>query len=122
MDLIIDRYMSGRLRTVPYRDMFASLKFKNYGFEYKDDFRRMLCNIMGLQNVEELENKINTVDANHITLLAATLDILKVQRNNAAHTWNRTLSAFQAPTVTKSQLDIIVPILKLFYQKIGSLK
>jgi len=40
----------------------------------------MLCNIMGIHNVEELENQISRIDINYIPMLDATLDILKQER------------------------------------------
>ncbi len=119
MDNIVDNFANRRLRTTPFRDMFLSIKNGTYGFEYKKNFRKMLSNTIGLHNMESIESSLTTTG--EIAILEATLASLKTLRNNAAHTFIDTTTTYQSPSVTKSQLLIIYPILKKIGQQVRTL-
>ena len=80
----------------------------------------MLIQTIGMHNVEKLEQKVNRTGG--ITILKSTLDTLKSLRNDAAHTHIGTTTTYQAPSVTKSQLETIYPILKAISQEIKRVK
>jgi hypothetical protein len=112
MDNIAEGFATKKLKTTPYKDIFKSLKDKNYGFEYKGNFRKMLYQTIGLHNMEKIETRMNRSGA--ITILEAELNILKSLRNDAAHTYIDATKTYQSPSVTKAQLDKVYPILKEF--------
>jgi hypothetical protein len=56
-----------------------------------------------------------------IAILNATLDVLKTLRNDAAHTFIGATTTYQAPSVTKLQLETIYPILKKIGHKVRAL-
>jgi hypothetical protein len=120
MDNIVQHFATKHLKTQPFINSFNSLKEKNYGFDYKQNFRKMLSQTVGLHNTEKLERKINR--NGDITRLDSTLDTLKLLRNDAAHTFIKTTTTYQSPSVTKAQLELVYPILKEFSKEIKSLK
>ena len=114
MDNIAKNFANRHLKTLPYQNSFQALINSNYGFEYKNNFRKMLNQTIGLHNMEQLE--LPLIATGEIAILDATLDSLKVLRNDAAHTFIGATTTYQAPSVTKAQLEVIYPILK----KIGT--
>jgi hypothetical protein len=120
MDNIVEHFANKNLKTQPFKDSFKSLKDKNYGFDYKQNFRKMLSQTAGLHNTEKVETKLNITG--QIAVLDATLDSLKALRNDAAHSYIDTTKTYQAPSVTKSQLEQIYPILKDFSKEVKKLK
>ncbi len=58
---------------------------KNYGFEYKKNFRKLLIIfLMSIVNVEKLEQQLKQ---KVFIQFISTLDSLKKRRNNEAHTY-----------------------------------
>lgn len=119
MDNIAVNFATRYLRTPPFIASFNDLLDKNYGFDYKRNFRKMMNQTIGLHNMEQIETTINATG--DITVLDATLDALKILRNDAAHTFVGATTTYQAPSVTKNQLEIIYPILKKIGQAIRAL-
>jgi len=120
MDKIVEHFANKHLKTQPYKDMFNSLKDKNYGFDYKANFRKMLCKTIGMHKMEILEIKLNK--NGDITKLDGILCSLKTLRNDAAHTYIDVTKTYQAPSVTISQLNDIYSILKHFSREIKNIK
>ena len=120
MDNIVEHFAKKHIKTQSFKDSFNSLKKNNYGFDYKRNFRKMLSQTVGLHNMEKLETKINATG--NINILDATLDNLKNLRDDAAHTYIDTTKTYQAPSMTKSQLEQIYPILKVFSKEIKKIK
>lgn len=120
MDNIVEHFANKHLKTQPFKDSFKSLKEKNYGFDYKQNFRKMLSQTVGLHNTEKVETILN--HSGQIAILDATLDSLKTLRNDAAHTYIDATKTYQAPSVTKAQLEQLYPILKDFSKEVRKLK
>lgn len=120
MDKIVEHFANKHIKTAPFKNSFNSLKEKNYGFDYKQNFRKMISQTIGLHNAEKLEVKINKTGG--ISILDSTLDTLKILRNDAAHTYIETTTTYQAPSVTKAQLELIYPILKEFGKEIKTIR
>lgn len=114
MDNIATNFAHRHLTTNDYKNSFRSLISSNYGFDYKRNFRKMLCQTIGMHNMENLE--LPLIATGEIAILEANLDTLKLLRNDAAHNFIGTTTIYQAPSVTKAQLETIYPILK----KIGA--
>jgi len=56
---------------------------KNFGFDYNNHFRKMMSRIIGLGNIEKIENNM---DFTKRTKLESSLASLKTIRDSAAHT------------------------------------
>ena len=119
VDSIAEYYANKKLRTIPYRDIFSSIKQNTFGFDYKKHFRKMLYQTIGLPVMEKIERKIN--NGGLITILDTELDNLKILRDDAAHTYIDATKTYQAPSVTKTQLTRIYPILKLINKEVRAL-
>lgn len=119
MDNIAEHFANKYLKTQPFKESFQALVDNNYGFDYKRNFRKMLNQTIGLHNMEKIETKLET--HGEITILNSTLDILKNLRNNAAHTYIGATTTYQAPSVTKAQLETVYPILKKISMEIRNL-
>ena len=120
MDNIVEYFANKHLKTQPFKDSFKAIKKRNSGFNYKDNFRTMLSQTVGLHNAEKVETALN--NNSQIEVLIATLDILKVLRNDAAHTYIDVTKTYQAPSLTLAQLEDIYPILNSFSKEVKKLK
>jgi len=73
----------------------------NNGFEYETHFRGMLVRVVGLMNVERLEQRLD--DTIHTRFVAA-LSTLRVARNSEAHTHLKgATKVLNAPSATTAQ-------------------
>ena len=83
---------------------------KNYGFEYDNNFRKMLIGLIGLINVEKLEKKVDPVK---FSQLKSILNSLKEQRNAQAHTHIKgVMQTIDAPSVTQNNFEKVYAGLK----------
>lgn len=121
MDNIAEFFANKHLKTPAFKKDFKSIKNKNFGFEYNHNFKKMLSSTIGLHNMEKLEISVNKTTTGGIAILESTLDILKLLRNDAAHNFIGTTTTYQSPSVTKSQLETIYPILKQISKEIRAL-
>jgi len=110
MDYVVKSYAKRKLRTIPYQQIHNSLVEKNYGFQYKEHFRKMLIPTVGIKQMEKIEVKIERTGL--ITVLIAELETLKVHRNDASHTYIDATKSYPAPSLTKAQIVRIYPILR----------
>lgn len=110
MDNIADNFANRNLKSDQFKNIYISIKNRTNGFEYKRNFRKMLGHTIGLNKMEAIE--LTLTASGEIAILEATLTILKNYRDEAAHTFIGATTKYQAPSLTKSQLLIIYPILK----------
>ena len=83
---------------------------KTYGFQYNRHIRPMLISIIGLINLEGIENKLEKTGK--ITLLKQSLSNLRDSRNKAAHTHlSGAIHNYDAPSVIKGEFQKIKPAL-----------
>lgn len=95
----------------------ANLKFvrdeiikRNYGFDYRQHFRRMLIQLAGVANVERIEL---LVDPGKKAALISTLATLKTIRDAEAHTHLKVFARrIDAPSVTLSRFPPVYDGLK----------
>jgi len=59
---------------------------RTYGFDYNSDFRNMLMRVIGIINLEQLENNL---DNNKFLAMKSSLDTLKGCRDSEAHTYTK---------------------------------
>ena len=74
---------------------------RNYGFKYKDNFRKMLIQTVGLISLKEIESELETNTNNNITLseVKSLLGNIEKKRNDAAHTHlTGTTSQYDSPS------------------------
>jgi hypothetical protein len=102
-----------------WRDFEKTVIKKTWGFEYDDDFKKMLIQIIGRIGIIKLERKI---DQKKFQALLATLETLKTYRNNEAHTHIKgTTKRLDAPSATKANFIIIYEGLKDIDDKLRTL-
>jgi hypothetical protein len=83
----------------------------NYGFQYLQNIRPMLINLIGLIGVEKLENELEKTA--QITILKNNLGNLKVSRNEAAHTHLKGITRnYNAPSRTIGDFNRISVVLE----------
>lgn len=115
-DKIARRCVKRKINTPPYTDVLNSIISKNHGFTYKNHFRKMMMSIIGIVEMQKIEQELT--HSGEIFILQSTLYTLSIERNKAAHTTMvGAMSTFQAPSVTTNQLKILYPILRKLYSK-----
>lgn len=85
---------------------------KTYGCDYKLHFREMLIQVIGITNVEKLEDTLKNM-GNFQTLVDQLSSIYNA-RNSAAHTSIAgTMKTYQAPSSMRTYLRSLHPILEM---------
>lgn len=83
---------------------------RTYGFDYNSDFRNMLIQLIGVINIEKLENN---VDATKFHTMKSTLGSLKQCRDLQAHTHIKgTTQRIDSPSLTQNRFQKIYEGLK----------
>ena len=78
---------------------------RTYGFDYHNNFRFMLIRLLGIVNVEFIEDR---VDAAKYDAMRGALSALKVLRDKEAHTHVKgTGRTINAPSVTIAQFPLL---------------
>jgi hypothetical protein len=76
---------------------------KNFGFDYENNFRRMLIGVIGLVSFERMEQAVNQAKKDQ---LKSVLGSLKTVRNDQAHTHIRGVTTtINAPSWTIAQFS-----------------
>jgi len=119
MDYIVKSYFDRKIKTSQFTKICNTLVKKNYGFQYEDNFKKMLLPIIGVRQVEKLEVKLNKRGL--IDVLVAELDSLKIHRNDASHTYIRATTSYPSPSTVKGHIETIYPILKQIHSEIRNL-
>lgn len=109
MDSIINVTLLKKLREERNKKCLRGHIKRQSGFDYKDNFRKMLIEAVGLIRVEKLERQINQTK---FTKMCAALDTLKTRRNDEAHTYLRITRMLDAPSVTRSHFQDVYDGLK----------
>lgn len=91
-----------------------------YGFEYQRHFRNMLIQVLGIINVEKLENNL---DGTKFHPMESTLGTLKTYRDNEAHTHLKgATKRLDAPSVTRNHFQKVYDGLKDIEHRIRSMR
>ena len=112
IDEIILRHCNRKLKNHENKEYCKNKIIKTtYGFQYLQNVRPMLINLIGLIGVEKLENELEKTA--QITLLKNNLGNLKVSRNEAAHTHLKGVTrTYNAPSRTIGDFNRIFTILE----------
>jgi hypothetical protein len=108
IDEILETYIDLKLN-LPVNIALAKTNYikQTYGFEYDRNLRPLLIKIIGLINVENIE-EILEFDSGTFTLLKAQLNNLVSLRNQAAHTTIVGVThTYQAPNAILTNLNNI---------------
>jgi len=91
-----------------------------YGFDYENNFRDMLIQVIGIINTERLERKLNPAN---FDILKSTLGSLKERRDSQAHTYVKgTTPHIDAPSITQGHFQKIYVGLKEVESRIRKMK
>jgi hypothetical protein len=83
---------------------------KNYNFDYENNFRKMLTQVIGLKGVEKRENGMDPI---MLQKLKTTLGNIKARRDQEAHRHlSLTMPTLDAPSVTLQNFEQIYTGLK----------
>jgi hypothetical protein len=112
LDTIAKRAVRGKLRS--HRELDDCIR-KNHGFDFDDNFLKMMRQIVGLSACEELLDGLQSDGSDAV--IRAEFNKLKIRRNNAAHVYSRTpvTTAYDAPSVLIGSLNTVYPIIKRLY-------
>lgn len=91
-------------------DMEENVKH-TWGFDYSNDFRNMLIQVMGIVNVERLERNI---DQNKLQIMRTEFGHLKPERNIHSHTHIKGTPRIDSPEITERRFHNIYACLKDF--------
>ena len=117
LDIIVKRSIKNKLQTIPFQDIINSTIQNNYGFQYKENFRPMLIDAIGIVEMEKLQLKLER--NSQISILISELEAIKRDRNSAAHTWIKDVTVtYPAPSNIIGRFNRVYPILKKIYREI----
>ena len=111
-DKIAKRCIKSKLKTQTFNQIFDNSTIGgNHGFTYKKHFRKMMISTIGIVNTEKLV--MDLTSSGELSVMESTLNILKLERDRAAHTTAAgTTVTYQAPSITKQQLTRLYPIIR----------
>lgn len=117
-DLIVRRSVKGKLKTAPFKQMLEfSVIGNTHAFQYKDHFRPMLRNAIGISKMEQIEQYLDRT--NQLDTLISELQAVKRDRDDAAHTWIiGATKTYPAPSQIKGRLKKVYPIMRSIYSEI----
>jgi len=113
LDDIIIKHGNRNLKTVENKNYCLNkIVSSNYGFQYNNNIRPMLINLLGLIQLEKFETELEKNAK--ITLLKSNLGNLKRTRNEAAHTHLKGITRrYNAPSQTLGDFNRISALLEV---------
>jgi hypothetical protein len=121
VDDIIQKHANRNLKSSSNR-MYCknSIVKQNFGFQYNNNIRPMLINLLGLIGVEKLEKELECTGK--VSLLKSYLGNLKATRDEAAHTHLKGFTrSYNAPSRTLGDFARICLILEEIDHKLRSM-
>ncbi len=117
MDLIVRRCVSiRRVRSRPVIDYIENLIEYNYGFDYKKNFKKILCQTIGVVEFNKIERSIDSITLSNFI---GALTTLKTIRDTHAHTYIlNTPAPFHSPSWVRSTFTNLYNGLVEFYNKV----
>lgn len=120
MDDIVLKCAKRKLKNPTYfRDTKNFIDKKIHGFHYNNHFRSMLVQLVGVIQLESIENKI---DPTTFQNFKSVLGLLKIRRDNEAHSHLKGIArTIDAPSVTLNNCLDVYQGLKCFEDEIRKL-
>ena len=103
-DLVAQYPRRAHLTNGPDSDFVRSIIDGNFGFDYKDNFRKMMKPVIGIVALHRAELKVNPIS---IRSLGSALSRLRPERNDHAHKPMHNATNFTTPSVCLSLLEDI---------------
>lgn len=120
MDDIVKNYANRKLRNsnnISYLD--KEIIKKVHGFDYHNNFRKMLMQVVGLIRLEIIESNLDQTKLQHMLI---ALNALKGQRDSVAHTHIKGITPrIDAPSVIKQRFTDVYEGLKRFEHELKRL-
>lgn len=93
---------------------------KNYGFHYERNLFPLLCSVLGINNLENVIDKISLVDFQN---LQSITEVYTLERNKAAHTDTPlgTTRSYKAPSSVLYDYALIKPAIQTIENEIKRL-
>ena len=119
MDDIVRKCANKKLKLDNNQERISEIIEHTYGFSYKNHFRKMLTELIGLINVERLEKRVDKIKFQN---MCSTLGLLRDFRDTEAHTHLKgTIKILDAPSVTINKFSKVYEGLKEFEEKLKRL-
>lgn len=120
-DEILDAYITNKL-VLPqnYSHIKDNVIKPNYGLHYDKNFRKMLMCIIGINNLESMEDDLDS-HSGYLSTFKSILGSFTATRNVAAHTYTPYAGVtvtYQSPSIVISNIRAITPILQKIEQLI----
>ena len=114
-DEILDEYITDKLMfPANYNHIKKNIIAPNYGLHYEKNFRKMMMSIIDINNLESLEDALESHSA-HLSTFKSILGSFTTTRNIAAHTYtphSGFTTTYQSPSIVISNIHTITPILQ----------
>lgn len=119
IDDILYDYMGRHLIDIDViHDIKKDIIEKNYGFKYKQNIQKICFAVLGANNWENIKDKISTVDLLNLQTITGTLTN---SRNNAAHSSTIVTRTFNAPSITLSEFNKLMPAIQTIEKEVKKL-
>jgi len=110
IDDVVSGYANKYLREIKNLDFVKEVVSLTYSFEYERNFRHLLIQVIGIINVEKLENNLDPVK---FELMKSSLGTLKKYRDIHAHTYTKGVTkTMYAPSSAISHFKYVYQGLK----------
>ena len=117
-DEILFDYLNRKSIGTPHMEYATKIITSVYSFKY-NDIKKLLVNILGIKNLEIIENTISSSD---LYQLDQILSNFKAKRDIAAHTHtNGTTQTFNTPSVVLNNLNQLFPIMQKIETEVNRL-
>ena len=114
LDIIANRSVKGAIESKLARKERKQAVSNNYGFDYENNFAKMMFRLVGVKAFSSLESHL--VSTGHLQQLESLMTTLKSERNSAAHTHiSGVTRSFVSPSVSIQRLNQLYPILRSLY-------
>lgn len=119
MDDIVKNCANRKLRNSNNIEFLKEIIKKVHSFDYHNNFRKMLMQVIGLIRLETIESRVDQTKLQH---MQAALNALKSQRDPVAHTHIKGITLrIDAPSVTKQRFMDVYEGLKNFEHELKRL-
>ena len=120
IDDVVSGYANKYLREIKNLDFVKEVVSLTYSFEYERNFRHLLIQVIGIINVEKLENNLDPVK---FELMKSSLGTLKKYRDIHAHTYTKGVTkTMYAPSSAISHFKYVYQGLKDIESCINEMK
>jgi len=97
VDIVLFEYVDTHIVNIENKNKINGIIKKNHGFDYKSNIFPLFCSVIGINNLENILDKITDTDLQNLISLS---DTYTQERNKAAHTDtpNGTTRTYSAPS------------------------